>query len=170
MVLIMVKRNKNNLNDKGYKQNFMFFLHIYWIQLSNHRNDCTTIRLHQIQAEASQGVQGPISIPLQVCIPAGEHQSAVNFPLCRGGSATDALPVSVPVRITITLPFSLPVLGWAQVRGALDDVCSSYPSSSDGPESVACQGKISCFDMNVTSPEPFVRIILRTVLVLCLVL
>lgn len=84
----------------------------------------------QIQAEVSQRVQRKIPITLQICDPC--RKPCLVFPLHRGRSATNTLPLTlqVQVRIKIPLPFalSLPILGWTQVRGALDNLPS--PSSA----------------------------------------
>lgn len=65
----------------------------------------------QIQAEASQGVQREISI--QIGVPAGSRQPAVDFSLRRGGGAADALPVPLQVPLGVQVPLSLPFLGRA---------------------------------------------------------
>lgn len=76
----------------------------------------------QIQAEVSQRVQRTISIALQV--PHACRKPCPIFPLPRGRSATDAVPLAVQVQVCVEIPLpftlSLPILGRTQVRGPLD--------------------------------------------------
>lgn len=114
-------------------------------QVLHNVSDC------QIQAEASQRVQREISITLQIGISTRERQPSVDFPLHRGRSETDTLPIplQVPVRVEITLPFTLsvPILGRTQVRRTLAQYLLPLFSviMSDGPELVICREKICLF-------------------------
>lgn len=91
-----------------------------------HASQCSAFV--QIQAAVSQRVERTIPVALQVSHTCRKPRPV--FPLHRGRSATDTVPLAIQVQVCVEIPLpitlSLPILGRTQVRGPLDHLLSLF--------------------------------------------